>query len=666
MALQEKQLYVDAEKLCAEHDVFALKEKELENDFEIKKLQQQQQLELRKIELQFEKEREEREFQLRKLELELKAKTAEIPIPVSLDESLYVAPVFDVYKNIRLVPPFLEKEVEKYFQHFERVAVSLKWPKVFWTLLLQCVLVGSAQEVYSALTTEQSSDYEIVKSAILHAYELAPEAYRQKFRTLFKSEKCTYLEFARVKENMFDRWCSSVKVTTKEQLRVLILLEEFKNCVPNAVAMYLNENKVTKLSDAALMADEFVLTHVPSVPSVDDQTDNSASMFERPFIWDDHVNICSLSPLYSVETRNFETRNFETQNELIKAQRADETFEELFSLVVGVAGGGNKFSLPYYFLQDGLLCRQQPVSTDSALDPRIQIIVPLTFRHAVLQLSHQGLVGHMGVRKTYDRILRKFYWPRIKRDVVNYIRSCHICQMTGKPNQKVPLAPLQPIAVVTTPFEHLIIDCVGPLPRSKAGHAYMLTVMCQSTRYPAAYPLRSITTKSILKALTSFISVFGTIQSDQGSNFMSRQFSKVMQQLKVKHSISSAYHPQSQGVLERFHQTLKSLLRSYCVELDCDWEDGLPWMLLAIREVVQENTGFSPNELAFGHTVRGPIALLADEWRTSDPPENVLDYVSSFRYRLYEARAIALRKLVKTQKKMQRLFDRKVQQEVFR
>ncbi len=324
------------------------------------------------------------------------------------------------------------------------------------------------------------------------------------------------------------------------------------------------------------MAEDEIPVH--EVPSVDDQTDNSASMFERPFVWDDHVNTCSLSPLYSV-----------TRNELIKAQRADETFEELFSLVVGVAGGGNKFSLPYYFLQDGLLCRQQPVSTDSALDPRIQIVVPLTFRHAVLQLSHQGLVGHMGVRKTYDRILRKLYWPRIKRDVVNYIRSCHICQVTGKPNQKFPLAPLQPIAVVTTPFEHLIIDCVGPLPRSKAGHAYLLTVMCQSTRYPAAYPLRSITTKSILKALTSFMSVFGipkTIQSDQGSNFMSRQFSKVMHQLMVKHSISSAYHPQSQGVLERFHQTLKSLLRSYCVELDCDWEDGLPWMLLAIREVV--------------------------------------------------------------------------------
>ncbi len=77
--------------------------------------------------------------------------------------------------------------------------------------LLQCVLVGRAQEVYSALTIEQSTEYDIVMSAILRAYELAPEAYRQIFWNNFKPEKCTYLEFAREIENLFDRWCSSVK-----------------------------------------------------------------------------------------------------------------------------------------------------------------------------------------------------------------------------------------------------------------------------------------------------------------------------------------------------------------------------------------------------------------------------------------------------------------------
>lgn len=129
--------------------------------------------------------------------------------------------------------------------------------------------------------------------------------------------------------------------------------------------------------------------------------------------------------------------------------------------------------------------------------------------------------------------------------------------------------------------------------------------MCQTTCYPAAYPLRSITAKSVVKALSQFMSIFGipkVVQSDQGSNFMSHLFKQVLQQLKVKHNVSSAYHAQSQGALERFHQTLKSLLRSYCVELNQDWEEGLPWLLLAEREVVQDSTGFIPNDLVFGHS----------------------------------------------------------------
>lgn len=246
-------------------------------------------------------------------------------------------------------------------------------------------------------------------------------------------------------------------------------------------------------------------------PVVDDQVEKSGSVSESPFHCDGHDDVCSLSSLYSV-----------TRDELIKEQQSDDTLQDLFSLVDEKGGENDLF--PLYFFRDGLLCRKQSMHSDVSLDCRIQIVVPLTFRQAVLQLSHKGVTGHMGVQKTYNRILSKFYWPKIKRDVTSYIRSCHTCQMTGKLNQKIPLALLKPIAAVTTPFEHLIIDCVGSLPRSRAGHAYLLTIMCQSTHYSAAYPLRSITTKSILKVLTSFMSIFGipkTIQPDQGSNFIS-------------------------------------------------------------------------------------------------------------------------------------------------
>ena len=122
------------------------------------------------------------------------------------------ASVFDPARNIRLVPPFQEKEVDKYFAHFEKVADSLNWPKESWVLLLQSVLVGKAQEIYGSLSVEQSSNYEHVKEAILKAYELVPEAYRQKFRNYLKYDSKTHVEFAREKENLFNRWCHSKEI----------------------------------------------------------------------------------------------------------------------------------------------------------------------------------------------------------------------------------------------------------------------------------------------------------------------------------------------------------------------------------------------------------------------------------------------------------------------
>ena len=119
---------------------------------------------------------------------------------------------FDPARNIRLVPPFQEKEVDKYFAHFEKVADSLNWPKESWVLLLQSVLVGKAQEIYGSLSVEQSSNYEHVKEAILKAYELVPEAYRQKFRNYLKYDSKTHVEFAREKENLFNRWCHSKEI----------------------------------------------------------------------------------------------------------------------------------------------------------------------------------------------------------------------------------------------------------------------------------------------------------------------------------------------------------------------------------------------------------------------------------------------------------------------
>lgn len=211
LVLREKELDLEVVKCRLEHDRIALKEKELQGELELRKLEGQ------------ERERE-RAFVLKKMELDLAGRNPEgqppvLPFVAPSESSQRVEQCFDIGKHIKMVPPFSEKEVEKYFSHFERVATSLKWPKDVWTLLLQCVLTGKAQEVYSSLSLEQSAVYDTVKTSILHAYELVPEAYRQRFRNYTKSDRQTFVEFAREKENMFVRWCASKQVETKEQLR---------------------------------------------------------------------------------------------------------------------------------------------------------------------------------------------------------------------------------------------------------------------------------------------------------------------------------------------------------------------------------------------------------------------------------------------------------------
>uniref|UniRef100_A0A9J7XUR9 Gypsy retrotransposon integrase-like protein 1 n=1 Tax=Cyprinus carpio carpio TaxID=630221 RepID=A0A9J7XUR9_CYPCA len=272
-----------------------------------------------------------------------------------------------------------------------------------------------------------------------------------------------------------------------------------------------------------------------------------------------------------------------------------------------------------YFWDDGILMRKwQPMFSDGGDWQTVyQIVLPSSYRSHVLKLAHANvLAGHLGVTKTFQRIVKHFYWPGIKSAVSRYCRSCDICQRAGKPNQTIPKAPLQPIPVIGEPFERLVIDCVGPLPKSKHGHQYILTIMCTATRYPEAIPLRTLKAQVVLREVVRFCTTFGlprVIQTDQGSNFTLKVFGQMLKELGIKHHMSSAYHPESQGAVERFHQTLKTLLRTFCIETGKDWVDGLPLLMFAVRESVQESLGFSPAELVFAHTVRGPLKLLKEQ-----------------------------------------------------
>ena len=170
--------------------------------------------------------------------------------------------LFDVTKHIRLVPPFQDKEVDKYVLHSEKVAENLKWPTEHWTLLLQSVVIGKAREIYTQLSLEQSSNYDTVKELILKAYELVPESYRQKIRNCRKENDQTHVEFARTKEQLFDRWCSSKIIGSDHaKLRQLMLVEEFRRYINSNIKSFLDEKQVETLEAASRLADDYALTH---------------------------------------------------------------------------------------------------------------------------------------------------------------------------------------------------------------------------------------------------------------------------------------------------------------------------------------------------------------------------------------------------------------------
>ena len=163
-----------------------------------------------------------------------------------------------------------------------------------------------------------------------------------------------------------------------------------------------------------------------------------------------------------------------------------------------------------FFFRDGILMRKwRPGNVPDQWNSVHQIVVPSDYRDHIVSVAHDGLAGHLGIAKTLSRINQHFFWPGVKQDVVRFCKTCHVCQLAGKPNQTIPPAPLYPTPVIGQSFDRLIADIVGPIVRSTSGYQYLLTMMCAATRFSEAIPLRKITTRVVLKELLKFFSLFG-------------------------------------------------------------------------------------------------------------------------------------------------------------
>ena len=416
----------------------------------------------------------------------------------------------------------------------------------------------------------------------------------------------------------------------------------------------------TNINDNLIFPD-CVVTRSQVKPSSDNNSDKAWNLDSSEFnLSDTFMYNLSEDPLdYS-------------KNTLISAQEADLSLNIVRCKALSFEDSRNENNC-YYERNNVLMRKWMPINLASSENwsVKTQIVLPTKYRNSVLRRAHDSpLGGHLGIAKTMDRICNYFYWPGLRKDVTHYCRTCQTCQKIGKPNLVIPPAPLNPIPVLDPPFSRILIDVVGPLPRTSSGNRYLFTLMDLSTRYPEAFPIKEISADTIADHLIKYFSNFGIckeIQSDQGSNFMSNLISDLCKRLNVNHIVASAYHPQTQGALERYHQTLKTMMRAYCEENSNDWDKGIPLLLFASREVPVESLGFSPFELVYGHKVRGPLYIMHEsflsEEKTSD---NVVNYVFEFQNRLIETFDLAQINLRNAQSKMKTWYDKKSRERNFK
>ena len=304
--------------------------------------------------------------------------------------------------------------------------------------------------------------------------------------------------------------------------------------------------------------------------------------------------------------------------------------------------------------------------------PVKQVMVAVQLRPRIMEVAHGSIMGgHLGIKKTTDKIQSAFYWPGIQGDVARFCKSCDVCQKTVNKGS-VPKVPLQKMPLIDKPFKRVAIDLVGPIsPPSEEGHGYILTLIDFATRYPEAVPLKTIDTETVAEALVNIFSRLGVpeeILSDLGTQFVSDCMKEVTRLLSIKQITTTPYHPMCNGLTEKFNGTMKLMLKRLCSEQPRQWHRFINPLLFAYREVPQESTGFSPFELLYGRAVRGPMTILKELWtKEVEEPEvkNSYQYVFELREKLEETLKLTHSQLQKAQDKAKHYFDRKTRVKKF-
>lgn len=269
--------------------------------------------------------------------------------------------------------------------------------------------------------------------------------------------------------------------------------------------------------------------------------------------------------------------------------------------------------------------------------------------------------GHCGQKKLYAKLKDHFYWRNMTRDIANYVKNCHICKLST-PNQKT-REELELTQTPCKPFDVVQVDTIGPMIKSNNGYQYALTLIDELSKWLVIIPIENKSANVVAKAIfEKFILIFGpmkTIKTDMGSELKNSVISELCQLLKLNHNISTAYHHETVGAIERSHRVLNEYLRKFLNGRMDEWDSYASYFQFLYNTTKHDGLAnkFSPFEIIFLRKNNMPHEILQGN---VDPIYNVDDYVKECKYKMQLVHQETIKLIENAKKTNKKQYDKKL------